>query len=149
VTTPDDRQGLWDRLMAPLQSPGLFRKGMSVADAQTVLDIGGRVERLLEFGAVLPVGLVVMLRDFLPGLADLAGGRWEGAGLPSQALGLCERIGWGIAEGEWKPGDRIYSGDYCELLSHSPATLHCAMQVLAARGDVIIRPDGYYVRGPR
>jgi hypothetical protein len=73
---------------------------MTVADVQTVRDMAGRVERLLEFGAVLPAGLVVMLRDFQPELGDLAGGRWEGAGLPSQALGLCERIGWGITEGE-------------------------------------------------
>jgi len=149
VTDQDDRQAQWDRLMAPLRNPAFYQRGMTSADEQTLRDIRGRLERHLDYAAVLPAGLVAMPRDYLPELADLAGGRWEGAGLPSQALGLCERIGWDIAEGVWKPGERVYSDHYYYRLSEPPVTVHCAMQILAARGDVTIRDDGYYVRGKR
>jgi hypothetical protein len=145
----DERQAQWDRHTAPLRCPAMYQKGMSGDDEQTLCEMTYRVERLLEWGAVLPDGLVAMLAGYRLELADRRGGRWEGAGVPSRALDLAERLGWYIAEGRWKPGERVYAEEYDYRLSEPRATLHRAMQILAARGEVAIRLDGYYVRGPR
>jgi hypothetical protein len=125
----------------------MFQRGMSGADEQALRDITFRVERLLGFAAVLPAALVAMLEGYRLELDDRRGGRWERAGVPSQALDLAERLGWALAEGRWKPGQRVDAEQYDHLLADPQAILHHAMQVLAARGEVVIRPDGYYVRG--
>jgi hypothetical protein len=122
--------------------------GVSGQDALTLCEIGGSVERLLDYQAVLPAGLVAMLRDYLPQLADRTGGRWEGAGLVSQGLRLCEHVERDIAAGVLAPGGRVrLDRPYCYGLLR-PVTVWWAMQVLAARGEVTRRHDGhYYVRG--
>jgi hypothetical protein len=147
VISEDERQAWWERHTALLRCPAMYQRGMSGADVQTLRDITYRVDRLVEFGAVLPDGLMAMLEGYRLELPYRAGGRWEGAGDPSRALDLAERLGWAIAEGRWKPGERVYDEDYDYRLAEPHAILGRAMQVLAARGEVAIRLDGYYVRG--
>jgi hypothetical protein len=96
---------------------------------------------------VLPARLVAMLAGYRLELAWRAGGRWEGAGDPSRALDLAERLALAIAEGRWKPGQRVYDEDYDYRLAEPHPVLHRAMQLLAARGEVAIWTDGYFVRG--
>lgn len=144
MTARDDRLARWERLFAWL----LDGPGMGGQDALTLCEIRGSVERLLEYQAVLPAGLVVMLRDYLPELADRTDGRWDGMRASSQALRLCEHIAWDIAAGDLKPGDRVSFGrDDCYPLL-PPVIVYRAMQVLAARGEVTRREDGFYVRTP-
>lgn len=142
MTGLDDRQAEWERLMVPL----LHGIGVSGQDALAVGEIGGSVERLLEYRAVLPAALVAMLRDYLPQLADTSEGRWEGSGFTSRALRLCEHVEWDIAAGDLRQGDRVsLDGKHC-YPRVPPAIVYRAMQVLAARGEVTRRNDGYYVK---
>jgi hypothetical protein len=147
MISEDERQALWERHTAPLRCPAMYQKGMSEADEQTLRDITVCVNLLLKWEAVLPASLVAMLAGYRLELAWRPGGRWEGAGDPSQALDLAERLAQAIVEGRWKPGQRVYDEDYDYRLAAPHTVLHRAMRVLAARGEVAIRPDGYYVRG--
>jgi hypothetical protein len=144
-----ERQEWWDCLMELLRDPGKFRSGVSWRDSQVAHDLEFRVTALLEFQAVLPAGLAAMLRGYLPEVADKMNGRWEGAGARYATLRLCDGIERDIAAGKWKPGDRLHSGAYDGRLNQPAMTLHRAMEVLAARGEVTVREDGYYVRGLR
>jgi hypothetical protein len=149
-----DRLALLGRQLAGcldlLRNPASYRPGMSMDDEQTLRDIGGWAERLLHYDAVLPPGLVAMLRAYLPELRDTTGGRWEGAGSPAQALHLCDDIAQDITDGRWGPGERISMDNRMAGLYYlpyvPPGTLRRAMQTLTARGEVIMRSDGYYVR---
>jgi hypothetical protein len=147
VIGEDERRALWERHLAPLRCPAMCQKGMSGADEQTLRDIALRVMLLLKWEAVLPAGLVAMLSGYRLELAGRPGGRWEGAGDPSRALHLAERLGQAFAEGRWKPGQRVYDEHYDYRLAEPHPVLHRALQVLAVRGEVAIQPDGYYVRG--
>jgi hypothetical protein len=147
MISEDERRALWERHTAPLRCPAMYQKGMSGADEQTLRDISLRVTLLLKWEAVLPAALVAMLAGYRLELAWRPGGRWEGAGDPSRALELAEHLGAAIAEGRWKPGQRVYGEDYDWRLAEPHLVLHRAMQVLAVRGEVAIRLDGYYVRG--
>jgi hypothetical protein len=139
-----EAQTRWEGLSLSL----LGGPGMHGQDALAVGEIAGSVECLLEYQAVLPAGLVAMLRDYLPQMADRGDGRWEGAGVTSRALRLCEHVGWDIAAGDLRPGDRV-SLDRSHCYPRVPAAIaYRAMQVLAARGEVTRRAGGYYVRGP-
>ncbi len=141
----DNGQEVLDRDLAPLRNPALYQPGLSGEDEQTLCDIANRVERLLEYHSVLPAVLVAMLRDYLPELRDMTGGRWEGVGILSQCFHLSDKIAQHITDGKWAAGDRVYSDPY--YLSRAPRQTLCrAMQVLAARGEVAVRHDGYYVR---
>jgi hypothetical protein len=147
MISEEERRALWERHTALLRCPPMYQQETSGADRQALRGITLRVQRLLEYEAVLPAGLVAMLAGYRRELACGAAGRWEGAGLPSRALDLAERLGRAIAEGRWKPGERVYDETYDHLLAEQPAVLQRALRVLAAWGEVVIRADGYYVRG--
>lgn len=147
-----ERREEWERCLAPLRHPPSGFYGLSGEDGQTLRDIRFRVERLLEYGDVLPAGLTAMLRDYVLELGDTVSGRWQGIGASSQYEWLADRIGEGLADGEWLPGSRIYMDDYSRhyyLLFASGETLGRAVQTLAARGEVSIREDGYYAKDTR
>jgi hypothetical protein len=147
MISDDERRAWWERHTAPLRCPAMYQKGMSGDDEQTLRDITVRVNLLLQWEAVLPAPLVAMLAGYRLELPWRAASRWEGAGDPSRALDLAEKLALAIAEGRWKPGQRVYDEDYDWRLAGPHPALHRAMQLLAARGEVAIRLDGYYVRG--
>jgi hypothetical protein len=148
-----DRAGLeklWAARMAPLASPLACREGLSRDDTWTLHQIRFRIERLLEYQAVLPAALVAMLRDYQQELAGTADVRWDGIGSPVRAAYLAAAIGQDITDGLWAPGGQVYmKGDGTPpwyFLAERSQTARRAMQLLAARGEVTIRDDGYYVR---
>jgi hypothetical protein len=122
MISEEERRALWERHTALLGCPPMDQEGMSGADEQALRGISSRVERLLEYEAVLPAGLTAMLADYRRDLAAGADGRWEGTGLLSRVLGLAERLGRAIAEGRWKPGERVHDEDYDYLLAEPPGS---------------------------
>jgi hypothetical protein len=153
MSSQQERAKQSERHLAMLRSLTLSLPEMPQDDEQVLLGIVGYVELLLSYQAVLPPGLATMLRDYLPELADRTGGRWEGAGAHAQCMHLCDQIARDIANGHWGAGDRINtnddSGRHYYLSLATRASIHRAMLTLAARGEVTIRHDGYYVRASR
>lgn len=124
--------------------------GLTPEDAQTLRDISFRVRTLLGYRTVLPAGLVVMLREYLPELSDMTGGRWDGIGDPCQYAHLAGHIAQDITDGKWADGDRVYPGKDGNPAWYFSAerreVIRRALQLLAARGEITVRQDGYYVR---
>jgi hypothetical protein len=140
---------LWDALLAPLRDPAGDQPGLSEEDERTQRDISFRVRELLQYQAVLPPELAAMLMDYLPVLDDRASGRWNGTGHLVRPVHLADDIAYDITAGRWGAGERVHM-DYFSVRYYmhgvSRETLRRAMQLLAARGEVTVRHDGYHVR---
>jgi DNA-binding GntR family transcriptional regulator len=91
-----------------------------------------------------------MLRGYLPELGDMTGGRWDGIGDPCQYAHLAGEIAQDIADGKWAAGDRVYmrpDGYHAwYFYAERREVVRRALQLLAARGEITVREDGYYVR---
>jgi hypothetical protein len=140
---------LWETRLAPLHYPAGYQSGLSKEDERTLRDINYRVWELLRYHTVLPPGLVAMLQDYLPALDDRKSGRWDGTGDLTRPLHLADDIAYDITAGRWAAGERVHM-DYLSVRYYmhgvSRDTLRRAMRLLAARGEVTVRHDGYYVR---
>jgi hypothetical protein len=141
VSGGEGRPEPWEEL----RRPGARLRGMSSADLQAVRAIRYRAGVLAqEYGDLLPEGLAEMLRDYLPQASEADAARWAGTGDHSGVMELCDRIGYSLNRGVFWPGQRICSRRL--LIPESErARVHAAMRVLAARGEVTTRDDGYYV----
>lgn len=140
---------LLDARLAPLRDPAGDQPRLTEEDDRALRDISFRVRELLQHHAVLPPGLVAMLLDYLPALDDRASGRWNGTGNLVRPVHLADDIARDITAGHWAANERIHM-DYFSVRYYmhgvSRDTLRRAMQLLAARGEVTVRRDGYYVK---
>jgi hypothetical protein len=149
MASPRGDMDLWAARLSPLRQPAGDQPGLSEEDERAQRDISFRVRELLRYQAVLPPELAAMLMDYLPVLDDRASGRWKGAGHLVRPVHLADDIAYDITAGRWAAGERVHM-DYFSVRYYmhgvSRDTLRRAMQLLAARGEVTVRHDGYYVR---
>ena len=71
-------------------------------------------------------------------------------GNPAQCAELARRIGQSLADGEWLPGvhlDWPLNGRYG--WEHTRETVLKALQLLAIRGELVLKGGKYYVVGSR
>jgi hypothetical protein len=116
-------------------------------DAQTLRDVRYFTNKLLLHAGILPSDLVAMLQEYESELNNASPGRWTRAGNPARYTDLARRIGQSITDGEWLPGtqlgwflNRRYGWDQtCETVMN-------ALQLLANRGELVLKCGKYYVR---
>jgi hypothetical protein len=148
MPSPHGRAEPLEARLAPLRDPAGDQPRHTDEDERALRDISFRVRELLQHHAVLPPGLVAMLLDYLPVLDDRASGRWDGTGDLVRPLHLADDIACDITAGRWAAGERVHM-DYFSVPYYmhgvSRDTVRRAMQLLAARGEVTVRHDGYYV----
>ena len=84
---------------------------MNVPDRETAERITWMTEMLISHGGhALPVGLTAALREYKSALlAACADEKWARTGHPTRYGRLADLIGQQIADGEWKPGQRMPS----------------------------------------
>jgi hypothetical protein len=123
---------------------------MDAEDAQTLRDVRYFTSRLLLHAGILPSDLVAMLEDYKSELDHASLGRWASMGDPAQYADLARRIGQSITDGEWLPGvhldwplNRRYGWD------QTRETVMKALQLLAIRGELVLKGGKYYVVGSR
>jgi hypothetical protein len=149
MASPPGETQLWDARLAPLRYPAGYQPGPSAEDERAQRDISFRVRELLRYHAVLPPRLAAMLMDYLPVLDDRESGRWYGIGDLVRPVHLADDIAYDINARRWTADERVHmDSSSVRYYMHgvSRETLRRAMQLLAARGEVSVRHDGYYVR---
>jgi hypothetical protein len=102
---------------------------------------------LLSGGDTLPAGLTVALREYKSALlAECAGEKWARIGYPTRYGITADIIGQQLADGKWKPGERMPSIDYFAAVHGVKYnTAASAMHVLAVRGQLALENGSYYV----
>jgi hypothetical protein len=121
---------------------------MKIPDRETAHRITWMTEMLISHGGhALPVGLTATLREYKSALlAACASEKWARIGHPTRYGRLADLIGQQIADGEWKPGQRMPSNRYlAERHSVKPDTVGNALYVLAIRGQLGLETGSYYV----
>jgi Bacterial regulatory proteins, gntR family len=121
---------------------------MIVPDLETAQRITWMTEMLLSHGGhALPVGLTGALREYKSALlAECTDEKWARPGHPTRYGRLADLIGQQIADGEWKPGERIPSfGRLAANYGVKPDTARNALHVLAVRGQLTLETGSYYV----
>jgi hypothetical protein len=121
---------------------------MIVPDRETAERITWMTEMLLSHGGhTLPAGLTAALREYKSALlAECATEKWARTGQPTRYGRLADLIGQQIADGEWKPGERIPSfGRLAAKHGEKPDTARNALHVLAVRGQLALETGSYYV----
>jgi hypothetical protein len=120
---------------------------MNVPDRETAQRITWMAEMLLSHGHALPAGLTAALREYKSALlAACADEKWAGPGHPTRYGRLADLIGQRIAEGEWKPGQRMPSDRHlAQRHAVKPDTVRRAFYVLAVRGQLALETGSYYV----
>ena len=98
-------------------------------------------------GHALPVGLTAALRDYKSALlAACADEEWARVGHPTRYGRLADLIGQQIADGEWKPGQRIpFQRHLAEKHREQQGTARYALHILAVRGQLTLEAGSYYV----
>jgi hypothetical protein len=120
---------------------------MNDNDAQAWRDTRYFTSRLLFHIGVLPPDLTAMLQEFESELGDASPGRWDGIGNPAQYDDLARRISQQITDGEWAPGtclDWSLDNRYC--WAETRENVMSALQLLAVRGEVVLKCGDYYVK---
>jgi DNA-binding GntR family transcriptional regulator len=121
---------------------------MNVPDRETAQRITWMTEMLLSRGGhALPVGLTAALREYKSALlAACASEKWARPGHPARYGRLADLIAQQIADGKWKPGQRMPSDRYlAERHGVKPDTVRRALHVLAVRGHLALETGSYYV----
>ena len=121
---------------------------MNVPDLETARRITWMTEMLLSHGGhAMPVGLTAALREYKSALlAECATEKWARPGHPTRYGRLADLIAQQIADGLWKPGQRMPSDRYfAEKHVMKPATVGRALYVLAVRGQMALETGSYYV----
>ena len=121
---------------------------MIVPDLENAERITWMTEMLLSHGGhALPVGLTAALREYKSALfAGCTGEKWARPGHPTRYGRLADLIAQQIADGLWKPGQRMPSDRYlAEKHAVKPATVRRALYVLAVRGQMALETGSYYV----
>jgi hypothetical protein len=122
---------------------------MRVPDRETAADITWYTDGLLSRGGhALPAGLMAALREHKAAfLAACASQPWALPGCTARYGRLADRIEQELADGKWKPGERMPSrgrlaGAHGEKKGDTAAR---ALHVLAVRGLLAVEHQSYYV----
>lgn len=118
---------------------------MNGDDSQTLRDVKHLTGVLLDHADVLPDDLAVMLGDFMLEISNPSR-RWNGIGDPVQDEEVARRIGQWVTDGEWHDGQRLDSPDNWHYRMWSPDKVRRALQLLTARGEIVVKDGGYYMR---
>lgn len=121
---------------------------MKIPDREVGCEIIGLTDGLLSAGEhALPVGLRVALREYKSALlAESANEQWAQPGGSTRYGILADLIEQDLADGRWKPGDRLPSADFfAERYDLKLSTVNHALYVLAVRGKLTYEHHSYYV----
>jgi hypothetical protein len=116
-------------------------------DAQTLRDVTFLLRTLLKDADVLPTDLATMLRDYQRELRNSPPRRWSGIGDPIEYECVAHRMAQSITDGEW--ADDALLDDSTRnrhAWAQMPSNFGRALQLLTARGDIVIRDGRYYMR---
>ncbi len=123
---------------------------MNRDDEQTLRDIRHFTRELLKDADLLPPDLAGMLRDYEPELYRSPPARWDGIGDTAQSEYLAVHIGQRITDEQCPGGTRLdASTDHWYAWGQTRATVHRALRLLAARGELDLRNGMYYTRPAR
>ncbi len=120
---------------------------MITSDRETAEAIVWHLDGLLSDSHVLPPGLATALRAYRTKLLrHCVDEAWARAGNRTRYGKLADTIGRHIADGTWKPGERMPSAsylakEYCE----KKKTVKCALFVLHVRNRLAQDRQAYYV----
>ena len=121
---------------------------MKVPDRETARAITWMTDGLLSHGGhVLPMGLKAALRAYKSALlAASANEPWARPGSRARYGLLADRLERDLADGKWKPGERMPSRDsLAGAYGEQDDTVARALHVLAVRGHVALEYHSYYV----
>jgi len=116
-------------------------------DAQTLRDVRYFTSRLLLHAGILPSDLAAMLQEYEAELDNASLGRWASMGNPAQYDDLAQQIARSITDGELLPGTRLdwsLNRRYC--WAQTRENVMSALQLLAVRGELVLKSGKYYVR---
>ena len=120
---------------------------MDADDAQTLRDVKYFTNKLLLHAGILPSDLVAMLQEYESELDTASLGRWTSVGNPAQYTDLTRRIGQLITDGELAPGARLdWPVDRRFGWPQRREYVMNALQLLANRGELVLKHGKYYVR---
>lgn len=120
---------------------------MTVPGRKTAAAVTWLVSGLLADSDALPAGLAAALRAYGDGLRrQCAGQAWARAGQRTRYGVLADAIGQDIADGKWKPGERMPSARHlAAAYGEQEKTVDSALFVLALRGHLALHRLTYYV----
>jgi hypothetical protein len=121
---------------------------MEVPDRETAARIFWLADSLLSSGGhALPTGLMVALREYKSALlAESANEQWARPGNLARYGVLADLIDKEIANGKWKPGERLPSAQcLADTYGEKSETADRALHVLAVRGKLALENRSYYV----
>jgi hypothetical protein len=121
---------------------------MKIPDRETGSEVIWLTDGLLSSGGhALPIGLMVALREHKSALlAESANEQWAQPGSSRRYGILADLIAQDLADGKWKPGERIPSSDYfAEMFDERHSTVARALHVLTVRGQLALEHHSYYV----
>ena len=120
---------------------------MNGDDAQTLRDVTYFLRTLLKDADVLPADLAAMLRDYQGELRNSPPGRWSGIGDPAEYEDLAHSMAQSVTDGEWADDERLDDpARNWHARAQNPSNFDRALQLLAARGDIVTRVGKYYPR---
>jgi hypothetical protein len=118
-------------------------------DARTLGLVKHFTRQLLDRADVLPADLAIMLGDFQSELGNSPSWRWAGIGDPIVYEYVANRMGQLITDGEWPDGQRLDSPHgNPRAWDWTPDNFRRALQLLTARGEIVMKDGGYYPRPP-
>jgi hypothetical protein len=116
-------------------------------DAQTMGFVKHFTRQLLDHADVLPADLAIMLGDFLSELGSSPSWRWAGIGDPTAYENVANRMAQSITDGELPGGQRVDSlQGNPHAVGSTPGNFRRALQLLTARGEIVMKDGGYYPR---
>jgi len=116
-------------------------------DAQTLRDVTFFLRALLKDADVLPADLAAMLRDYQRELRNSPPSRWSGIGDPIEYEDLAHRMAQSVTDAEWADDARLDDpARNWHARTQTPSNFDRALQLLAARGDIVTRDGKYYTR---
>jgi len=121
---------------------------MKVPDRKTTAEIIWYIDGLLSSGGhVLPTGLMAALREHKTAfLAASANQQWARPGCATHYGHLADLIEQELANGKWKPGERMPScAHLAETYGEKDDTAARALHVLTVRGQLALEHQSYYV----
>lgn len=121
---------------------------MIIPDRETAERVTWMTEMLLAHGGhALPVGLRAALREYKSALlAGCSAQQWARIGSATRYGRVADLIGQQVADGQWKPGQRMPSAEYLATRhAEKRDTVRRALFVLAVRGELAQENGAYYV----
>jgi hypothetical protein len=116
-------------------------------DARTLGLVKHFTRQLLDRADVLPADLAIMLGDFQSELGNSPSWRWAGIGDPTVYEYVANCVGQLITDGEWPDGQRLDSPQgNPRAWDWTPDNFGRALQLLTARGEIVMKDGGYYPR---